>query len=235
MLGRLTRRRQKSAATNAILRPVLAKLFRAAGPEPKRFARPAQAPLAQTRLAQQQVAQAPASRSRLRNSLAVRDFKAGASFRCCQSAPAFVHPLTSVFISFSPLPRPVLRGFFPRALKIRRSNNRTGSTPPRLRSPKAPDGKGGCVELSPESRSDFWRKNSPSRALRARSGFLLGSRVPALPSRLRPPPPGDPRAHPSGRHFPAGLQGAFPPRPSRRQLRAPGRAAPRRDARRRPG
>lgn len=74
-----------------------------------------------------------------------------------------------------------------------------------------------------ESRSGAWRKGPPSRVLRAHSRLLLGSKVRAPLPRSRLPPLGDPRAHRSGRHFPSGLQGASPPRPSSRLLRAWGR------------
>lgn len=75
------------------------------------------------------------------------------------------------------------------------------------------------------------RKDSPSWVLWAESGLLFGSGP-----WLGEPPRGDPRAGRSSRHFPAGLQGASPPLPSRRRRRArgwPGGAG--RDTPRRPG
>ena len=108
--------------------------------------------------------------------------------------------------------------------------------PTSLKVPRVPDGKGGCVELSPQSVAirTLEEGPTPSRVLQAYCG-LLGSKVRAPPPCCRPPLLGDRRARRSGRHFPASLQGASPPWPSCLQLRGPGAAAQPRDAPRRPG
>lgn len=54
-------------------------------------------------------------------------------------------------------------------------NNRSGSRPTRLRASRALDGKGGCCHLT-ESRSEPWRRDTPSRVLWAHDGLLLGNK-----------------------------------------------------------